>query len=185
MWKDFDAKKKLKIEREITNKKKNKKAIIFFPYWTGKSTLYRPLAKKFPDYTLIYYDYPNEVMSEDVRVSIGYLRGVLDDAIEVIKDLKKQNYKEITLVGSSLGENISLKLSTMIEVDKVILNMMDKNFASSIFDTSPLFPLKRKLMKQGFTKQKIDKIYSFISTDYLIRKIKNKKKIKFLIFLSE
>jgi len=185
MWQDFDANKRLKIEKEITNKKKNKKAIFFYPYWTGKSTIYKGLAKKFPDYTLIFYDYPNEVMSEDVDVSRAYLKEILDDSLMKIKQLKKEGYEEITLVGSSLGADIALSLATITEVDKLVLNMLDVNMAQDIFDSSAMIILKTKLKKHGFTREKIRKIYDFISPEFLIEKIKNKKKIKILIFESK
>jgi hypothetical protein len=88
-------------------------------------------------------------------------------------------------VGSSFGSNIALKLSTMIDVDKVVLNMLDKNFAQSIFESPALIILRRKLLRHGFTLNKTNKIYKFISTDYIVPKIKNRKKVKFLIFLSK
>jgi hypothetical protein len=185
MWKEFDAKKKFKITKEIIEPEGSKKAIFFFPYWTGKSKIYKKIAKKFPDYTLIFYDYPNEVMSEDVKVSLKYITEILNDAYNLIKDLRKSGYKEINLIGSSFGANIALKLSTMIEVDKVVLNMLDKNFAQSTFESPALMILKKKLENQGFTLKKLNQIYSFISTDYIVPKIKNRNKIKILIFLSK
>ena len=185
MWNDFDTKRKLKIEKEITNKEKNKKAILFFPFWTGKSSIYKGLAKKFPDYTLVFYDYPNEVLSEDVDVSIKYLKEIIDDATELIKQLKKEKYKEIILIGSSLGSNIAIKLSTISEVDKVIVNMVDRTLAKEIFYSPALKKLKKKLQRHKFTLQKLDKIYDFVSTENNIHLIKNKKNIKFLIFESK
>ena len=185
MWKDFDTNKKLKVKKEITNKKKNKKAILFFPFWTGKSSIYRKVAKKFPNYTLVFYDYPNEILSEDVKVSLGYLKEILDDSIKLIKQLRKEGYEEITLVGSSIGSNIVIRIATKVEVDKLVLNMVDRTVAREIFDSSALRILKRKLIKHGFEKEKIDKIYRFISTEYIVNKIKNKNKLKILLFTSD
>lgn len=184
MWQKFDASKRFKISKEIV-KGNEKKAILFFPYWTGSSDIYQKLAKKMPEYTHIFYDYPNEVYSKNVNVSISYIKEILDDAIRTIKELRTENYSEIILVGSSFGSNIALKLSTMISVEKVILNTLDKNFARSIFDSPAMTILKNKLEKQGLTLQKVEKIYHFISTDFLIKKIKNKNKIKIMIMLSK
>lgn len=185
MWQEFDAKNKFKVIEKIIEPEGSKKAILFFPYWTGSSNIYKGLSEKFSDHTLVFYDYPNEVLSEDVTVSINYIKNILNDSLNVIKRLKKKGYKEIILIGSSFGSNIALKLSTMIEVDKVVLNMLDKNFAQSIFESPALIILRKKLERKGFTLNKTNKIYKFISTDYIVPKIKNRKKIKFLIFLSK
>jgi esterase/lipase len=184
MWKKFDARKKLKIERIVTNKKKNKKAIMFFPYWTGKSRIYNGFEKKFPDYTLIFYDYPNEVLSENVKVSTDYFKEIISDAFMMIKDLRKGGYTEITLVGSSIGSNIAIKLATIIDVDKVVLNMIDRTLAKEIFYSAALKILKKKLQKHRFSLEKLDQIYNFISIEDNIKLIKNKIKIKLLVFSS-
>jgi hypothetical protein len=52
-------------------------------------------------------------------------------------------------------------------------------------DSPAMTILKNKLEKQGLTLKKVKKIYQFISTDYLIKKIKNKNKIKVMIILSK
>ncbi|MBD3253070.1 hypothetical protein GF386_05025 [Candidatus Pacearchaeota archaeon] len=183
MWKKFDARKKLRITKK-TIKGSNKKAIIFFPYWTGKSSIYEKLSKQFPEHTLVFYNYPNEVMSEDVKVSLNYINQLLKDSSKLIRNLRKKGIKEITLFGSSFGSNIALKLSTMIIVDKLILNMMDRDIAKVIFTSPALVILRTKLIKKGFNLDKLDKIYEFLSLDYNIKKIKNKK-MKILIFLSK
>jgi len=183
MWKNFDSKKGLKISKEIIERRSDK-AIIFFPFWTGNPDIYKNLAKKFPEYTLVFYDYPNEVLSEDVKLSIGYINEIIKDAENLIISLRKKRYKEIILIGSSFGSNIALKLSTKVNVDKIVLNMVDSDLAKVIFKSPALIILKKKLQKKGFTLKKLDKIYSFISAKNTILKIKNKKDLKILLFLS-
>jgi hypothetical protein len=183
MWHDFDAKKRLQVKKQISNWH-GKKAIFFFPFWTGKSNIYKSLGSQFPEYTLIYFDYPNQVFSEDVKVSLNYINEILDTAQDTINDLRRHGYEEIILIGSSFGANIALKLATMTKIDKVILNMIDKNIAQSIYHSSAMTILKNKLLRHGITQNKTDKIYGFISTEYLIDKIKNND-IKILLFLSK
>lgn len=186
MWNKFDARSNLKVSKKIIESvgKKSRKAIIFFPYWTGSSSLYKNIAKKFPDYTLVFYDYPNEVMSKNTGVSVKYTKELIDDSVNLIKELKAQKYNKIVLVGSSFGSNIALKISAVIPVERVVLNMIDRNLAKGIFNSPALRMLKYKLESQGITLKKLDKVYSFISTEYTIPKIKSKK-TKFLILLSK
>jgi esterase/lipase len=184
MWKKFDAKAKLKVTRKITGAKKSEKAILFFPFWSGKSDIYLNLSKNFKDYTLIYYDYPKETMSKNIKVSLNYLRQVLKDAFFLILELRKRGYKEITLVGSSLGSNISLKLATMVRVDKIVLNMIDRSLAREIFTSPALAILKKRLEKQGVTLEKMEKIYSFISTEQILPVLK-KTNTQVLLYLSK
>jgi hypothetical protein len=54
LWKKFDSRSNLKIKRRIAGNKKSKKAIFFFPYWTGNSNLYKKLSKDFEDYTHVF-----------------------------------------------------------------------------------------------------------------------------------
>lgn len=184
MWQKFDAKKKFKITKKLIKIKNSKKAIVFFPYWTGKSSIYNKLSEEFPNHTLVFYDYPNEVMSENVKVSLKYIKDILKDSSKTIKELRKQGIKEITLFGSSFGSNIALKLSTITKIDKLVLNMIDRDIAKVIFNSPAMVILKRKLKKHGFNLKTLDKIYKFISVDYNIKKIKNKN-IKILLFLSK
>jgi len=186
MWKKFDAKAKLKIKKKIkwAKNKDSKKAILFFPYWTGTSKLYNLFSWNFRDYTRIFYDYPKEIFSRNVGVSLKYNREVLIDAFNLILDLRKKGYKEIVLVGSSSGSNFALKLSTMIKVDKVVLNMLDRNMAKGIFTSPALSILRRKLEKEGLTLNNVDKIYAFLSTEYILKNLKGID-TKFLILLSK
>ena len=188
MWKKFDARAKLKIKKKIVKPTikgaNNKKAIFFFPYWTGTSKLYQLFSRRFQDYTLVFYDYPKEIMSKDVNVSVKYNQQVLLDAFNLILDLRKKEYDEITLIGSSSGSNFALKLATMIKVEKVVLNMLDRNMALGIFHSPALSILRKKLEKEGLNEQNLDKIYAFLSTEYIIPKLTNTK-AKILLFLSK
>lgn len=184
MWEKFDTRKTLKIKKKIIDSPKSKKAIIFYPYWTGKSDIYTRFAEEFQDYTQVFYDYPNEVMSRDVKVSLKYIDEILIDSIKTIKDLKKSGVKEIILFGSSFGSTISLKLSTMIKVDKLIMNMVDRNLANVIFTSPALTILKQKLKMNGFTLKKLNKIYKPLSFDHSIKRLKNKK-IKIYLLISK
>ena len=89
------------------------------------------------------------------------------------------------MVGSSIGADIILNLATIVNVDKLVINMLDVNMAEDIFNSPAMILLKDKLKRHGFSKNKIKKIYDFISPDNLISKIKNKPKIKLLIFESK
>jgi esterase/lipase len=184
LWKKFDSRSNLKIKRRIAGNKKSKKAIFFFPYWTGNSNLYKKLSKDFEDYTHVFYDYPNEIFSRNIRVSNKYNREVLLDAFNLVLSLREKGYTEINAIGSSSGSNFALKLSTMVKLEKVVLNMIDKNMAQGIFESSALKSLRKKLEKKGITQQMVDKAYSFISTDYLLRDIQ-KSKSKYLVLLSK
>jgi len=184
MWNKFDARSDLKITHKVVNGNDDR-AIFFFPYWTGDSSAYVSLSNQFPDSTHVFFDYPNQVMSANVKVSLNYIDEIIYEALVIIRELRKKNIKEIILVGSSFGSNIALKLSTLVRVEKVVLNMIDKNYARCIFESPALSILKKKLHKRGFTLVKAKKLYRFISTDYLVPKIKNKKNIHFLIFASD
>lgn len=184
MWKKFDAKKNLNIAKEIIVKRASKKAILFFPYWTGKSHIYHGLAQKFNEYTLVFYDYPNQIMSSNLLVSKKYFREILIDAFNLILDFRKKGYNEIILVGSSLGSNISLKLATMVKVDKIVLNMIDKNLALEVFSSPAMSGLRKKLETKGVKYSDLDKIYSFISPQYSLPLL-GKTNTKLLIFLSK
>jgi len=166
------------------NKGIKKEAILLFPFWTGKLSAYSSLVKKLKEYDIFFCDYPNEVFSEDISLSKDCMQRILEDSSNLIKHLRKKGYKKIFLVGSSFGANLSVKLSTLVKVDKVVLNMPDRTLAREIFDSPALFLLKKRIENKGFKRKAIDKIYSFVSTEYLIHKIKNKIKIKFLIFSS-
>jgi esterase/lipase len=184
LWKKFDAKAKLKVKKRIVSNKGADKAIFFFPYWTGKSNLYNGLAKNFKDYTQVFYDYPKEIMSRNINVSIKYHRELLVDAFNLILDLRKKGFKKIVLVGSSSGSNFALKLATMVRVDKLVLNMLDRNMASGIFTSPAMSLLRKRLEKQGVTLQNLDKIYAFMSTEYLVPTLK-KTNTELLIYLSK
>lgn len=184
MWKKFDAKAKLKVTKKIIKKEGSNKAILFFPYWSGKSEIYHKISKELKDYTLIYYDYPKEAFSRKVNVSLKYLREVLLDAFNLILDLRKKGYKEISLVGSSLGSNIALKLASMIKVEKVVLNMIDRSLALEIMTSSALGILRKRLKNQGIRFEKLEKIYKFISTEEILPLIK-RTNVKILLLLSK
>lgn len=188
MWKKFDARAKLKIKKKIEYPKEKslalKKAVIFFPYWTGESGIYDYLSLRLKDYTRIYYDYPNEIMSKNINVSLKYLRSILIDAFNLILELRKEGYTEITLVGSSLGSNISLKLASMVKVDKIVLNMIDRSLALEVLKSSAMAPLRKKLEKDGLKLQNLHKIYSFMAVEPLLPNIK-KTNAKILLLLSK
>lgn len=186
MWEKFDARAKLKIKKRIVepSNKNFKKAILFFPYWTGESELYSFISLNFKEYTRIYYDYPKEIMSKDVNVSVKYLREILLDAFNLILELRKKGYTEITLVGSSLGSNISLKLASMVKVDKIVLNMIDRSLALEVLKSSAMSSLRKKLEKDGLDLENLHKIYSFMATEPLLPNIK-KTNAKILLLLSK
>jgi esterase/lipase len=185
MWKKFDAKAKLKVRRKIVAaKEETKKAVLFFPYWTGESKIYRFLAHNLKEYTKVYYDYPKEIMSKNINVSLKYLRTILIDAFNLILELRKKGYNEIVLVGSSLGSNISLKLASMVKVDKIIINMIDRSLALEILKSSAMSMLRKKLQKDGLKLENLHKIYSFMATEPLLDNIK-KTNAKILMFLSK
>ena len=158
MWNDFDASRKGRVKKKKVSVKGAKQAVIFYPYWTGKSSFYKGFAKKFPDATHIFYDYPNEVYSENVDVSLNYILEILSDSVRLIGELRREGIEEIVLVGSSFGSNIAFKLATMIKVEKVVLNMMDRDFANAIFKSPALGLLRKKLEYQGFTLSKLQKL---------------------------
>lgn len=185
MWNKYDRKSTKKITKEIIECKGSDKAVIYFPYWTGNSKSYKKIAKKLPNHTHIFYDFPNEVLSKDIKVSLNYLIKLFRNADKSVKLLRKMGYKEITLVGSSLGSNIALKLATLVKVDKIILNTIDRNIALEIFTSPALKKLKSFLTKKEFTYDNLEKIYKFISNKSNLKKIKNKDKIKLLIFISK
>jgi esterase/lipase len=183
VWKKFDKKRNLKVNKRIIGQ--GDKAVFFFPYWTGKSKFYDSTVKKLgKDYTCVLYDYPKEIFSKDAQVSIKYLIEVLTDAKKTIQELKKEGVKEITLVGSSLGSDISLALAKSTKVDKIVINMLDRNFVKPIFE-SPAFPHLRKYYeKHGITYKMMNKIYRFISPEYNIN-TKKEKDVKMLILISK
>lgn len=188
MWKKFDARAKLKIKKKVVqgevDNENCKKAILFFPYWTGESSLYNFISLKFKDYTRVYYDYPNEIMSKNVNVSLKYLRAILIDAFNLILDLRKKGYNEITLVGSSLGSNIALKLASMVRVDKIVLNMLDRSLALEVLKSSAYSSLRNKLKKSGLKLENLHRIYSFMAVEPLLANVK-KTNAKILLLLSK
>jgi esterase/lipase len=184
MWKKFDARNKLKVKKQVRIAKNSQKAIFFFPYWTGHSHIYNGIAKSLQDYTLIFYDYPNEIMSANINVSLAYFRNLLKDAFYTILELREKGYDEIILVGSSLGSNIALKLATMVRVDKLVLNMMDRSLAMEIFTSPAMKILKKRLEKQRLTLQKAELVYKFISAEQILPTLK-KTNTKILLYLSK
>jgi predicted esterase len=184
MWKKFDARAKLKVTKKIVEEGESKKAIFFFPYWSGKSNLYEGISKNFKDYTLVYYDYPKETLSKNLKVSINYLRNILKDAFNLILDFRKRGYTEIILVGSSLGSNIALKLASMVKVEKLILNMVDRTLAMEILTSPALGILKQRLENEGVLLKNLEGIYKFISTEAVLPIIA-KTDTKILLFISK
>lgn len=184
MWKEFDRKANLKIRKKIIDNKSDK-AVIMFSYWTGTSRIYIPLMTRLgKKYNYILYEYPNEIMSKDAKLSINYIKEILADAAKTIKQLRKDGVKEISLVGSSFGSDLSLKLANSLKVDKIILNMMDRNIAICVFESPVLSLLKNSFMRQGIKLKELDKLYHFISPEYNISHIK-KSKVKILIIISK
>jgi len=184
MWKQFDAKRRLTVTHKKEEVAGATKAILFFPYWTGNSGLYKRFARQFPNHTKVYFDYPNEVVSANIATSIGYIKRIVYEANIVIRNLRRKGIQEITLFGSSFGSNIALKLATMTKIDKVILNTIDKNYVHAMMNSPALIVLRKKLLRAGFTIKKLDAIYKFISTDYLVPKIKNEEHVQLLICTS-
>lgn len=185
MWKKFDARAKLKVSKKIKGNKEARKAIFFFPYWSGKSDLYNGISKKFEkDYTLVFYDYPKETLSKNVKVSMNYLRTILKDAFNLIIEFRRKGYTEIILFGSSLGSNISLKLATMVKVDKIVLNMLDRTLAIEILKSPALSGLRKKIQGEGLSLKNLEAIYEFISSEKQWEILK-KTKTKILLMISK
>lgn len=181
-WNKFDRRANLKVTKEIIEGS-NHKAVFCFPFWLGKSEYYDKVVKALGDeYTFVLYDYPKEIVSKDTDVSIRYIKKIIKDAKETIGELKKKKgITEITLIGSSFGSDVALKLADSVRVDKVVINMLDTNFVKSTFENPVMGSLKRYYQKQGITLHQLDKLYHFISPEYNIGNL-SKYKPQMLIF---
>jgi esterase/lipase len=180
-WSKFDRRADLKIKKQIIEGN-NHKAVFCFPFWLGKSSCYNKIIKMLGDsYTFVLYDYPKEVLSKDAQVSVNYIKRIINDAKCAIEELKKKGITEVTLIGTSFGSDVALKLADSVKVDKVVLNMLDTNFALSSFESPVMSGLKRYYQRQGITLHQLDKLYHFISPEYNLGNLK-KYKPKMLIF---
>lgn len=162
--------KDLGITKTIVGSEKTDKLVIFFPYWTGRSKVYESIGQKLKDSTLVYYEYPSTIVSCDIPNSIKQFDMIVNDALNLIYDYAP---KKLIIIGSSFGSSIAVKLSTKVNVDKLIL----LTFGSSIAKTIERNKILQKLLgfdsKHKLSFSKIEKAFKPYSIEGTIKHMKN------------
>jgi predicted esterase len=174
----------MKLKKTFLGNKNSKKCVIVFHGWGGNSIYFRlalkPLFKK---YFFIFYDFSPDILTSHPEDLLENFRRLRQDAALLIKKLKKENYQEFYLFGTSIGAHIAMYLSNYIpEVRKVILNMIGSSCSEAVWYGMATRKIKKEMQERGITLEKLKELWQEIEPKNNIPKRRN---IQYLIFISK
>ncbi len=145
-----------------------KRLVICVHYWCGSENTFRHIAKcAGKESTVIRLCFPSKIINRNIEESIKTINELFDKAVQLI-DNNRKKYQEVVLVGASFGSNAVLKLATLREVDKIVLNTFVGDFTKNLLTSKGLNTVVRLHDEKGLC----DDPYEFISADKTLDGIK-------------
>ena len=166
--------------------KKSKKALFILPHWMGGILPYKILINKLKDdYTIVIYQLPNMILSDNIGTTIKYFDESQKNINNLANSLKNKGYRDFSILGSSLSCCLALMVANSDDkFKKIVLNLVGSDLAECVWcSNSPMVRnIKNKIAKKGIGLNNLKLYWKNISP---INNIKNIKNRELLIFLSK
>ena len=164
--------------------KPSKKVLFLFSALGHKKWFYLPTIYMYilNGYQVIAYDASHRIIfDKDIQKFLDVGFAIVADVEKHVIRLKKEGVHTFSTHGNSMGTLYAMRSAIDIpEIQKVIVNLTYGKLSDNIWSWFILKDIKKHIIKQGLTKEEVEKIFKPLSPVQIAPLLKSKQILLFL-----